>query len=143
MISACFASLLASFRTRSALQIEILALRHQVGVLQRFPLPHDSSAKLAFACPKLPLLGHDPSSEAGYFGPASCRPASGFTKAVFPPARLLHLGALKGGPGDLVQAAVWTSSFANRLNCGNSRPPRHRPLNRLEGGRHYGPAQQI
>jgi hypothetical protein len=35
VISACFASLLASFRTRSALQIEILALRHQLGVLQR------------------------------------------------------------------------------------------------------------
>ena len=35
MISACLASLLASFRTRSALQIEILALLHQLGVLQR------------------------------------------------------------------------------------------------------------
>jgi putative transposase len=33
VISACLASLLASFRTRSALQIEILALRHQLGVL--------------------------------------------------------------------------------------------------------------
>jgi hypothetical protein len=30
-----FASLGAVFRTRSALQLEILALRHQIGVLQR------------------------------------------------------------------------------------------------------------
>jgi hypothetical protein len=34
-ISGCFAPLLASFRTRSRLQIEILALRHQLGALQR------------------------------------------------------------------------------------------------------------
>src|SRR3954470_25050244 len=33
--SALFASLLASFRHRAALQVEILALRHQLGVLQR------------------------------------------------------------------------------------------------------------
>src|SRR5947209_5971906 len=33
--SALFASLLASFRRRAALQVEILALRHQLGVLQR------------------------------------------------------------------------------------------------------------
>src|SRR5437868_13327943 len=33
--SALFGSLLASFRTRAALQLEILALRHQIGVLQR------------------------------------------------------------------------------------------------------------
>ena len=33
--SALFASLLASFRRRAALQVEILALRHQIGVLQR------------------------------------------------------------------------------------------------------------
>jgi hypothetical protein len=32
---ALFASLSASFRSRAALQLEILALRHQVGVLQR------------------------------------------------------------------------------------------------------------
>ena len=36
VIAACFASLWASFRTRSALQMEILALRHQLGVLQRW-----------------------------------------------------------------------------------------------------------
>jgi len=30
-----FAFLGASFRTRAALQLEILALRHQIGVLQR------------------------------------------------------------------------------------------------------------
>jgi hypothetical protein len=34
-ISALFTTLLASFRSRTALQVEILALRHQVGVLQR------------------------------------------------------------------------------------------------------------
>ncbi len=34
-MSALFASLLASFRSRATLQIEILALRHQLGVLQR------------------------------------------------------------------------------------------------------------
>jgi putative transposase len=34
-LSAVFASLLASFRRRAALQVEILALRHQLGVLQR------------------------------------------------------------------------------------------------------------
>src|SRR3954452_15707302 len=33
--SALFATLLASFRRRAALQVEILALRHQLGVLQR------------------------------------------------------------------------------------------------------------
>ena len=33
--SALFATLLASFRRRAALQAEILALRHQLGVLQR------------------------------------------------------------------------------------------------------------
>ena len=33
--SALFATLLASFRSRAALQLEILALRHQLGVLQR------------------------------------------------------------------------------------------------------------
>ena len=33
--SALFATLLASFRKRAALQVEILALRHQLGVLQR------------------------------------------------------------------------------------------------------------
>src|SRR5437868_7050286 len=33
--SALFGSLLASFRRRAALQVEILALRHQLGVLQR------------------------------------------------------------------------------------------------------------
>jgi putative transposase len=33
--SALFATLLSSFRRRAALQIEILALRHQLGVLQR------------------------------------------------------------------------------------------------------------
>ena len=32
---ALFAFLGASFRTRAALQLEILALRHQIGVLQR------------------------------------------------------------------------------------------------------------
>jgi hypothetical protein len=35
VISACLASWLASSRTRSALQIEILAQRNQLGVLQR------------------------------------------------------------------------------------------------------------
>ena len=35
MISAFFASLVLSFRSRAALQLEILALRHQLGVLQR------------------------------------------------------------------------------------------------------------
>jgi putative transposase len=35
LFSALFASLSASFRSRTALQLEILALRHQVGVLQR------------------------------------------------------------------------------------------------------------
>ncbi len=34
-LSALFATLLASFRSRTALQLEILALRHQLGVLQR------------------------------------------------------------------------------------------------------------
>jgi putative transposase len=34
-ISALFTTLLASFRSRTALQVEILALRHQLGVLQR------------------------------------------------------------------------------------------------------------
>ncbi len=34
-MSALFASLLASFRSRATLQIEILALRHQLGILQR------------------------------------------------------------------------------------------------------------
>lgn len=33
--SAPLGSLLASFRSRTALQIEVLALRHQLGVLQR------------------------------------------------------------------------------------------------------------
>jgi putative transposase len=35
IFSALFASLSASFRSRTALQLEILALRHQIGVLQR------------------------------------------------------------------------------------------------------------
>jgi hypothetical protein len=35
VFSALFASLFASFRSRAALQLEILALRHQLGVLQR------------------------------------------------------------------------------------------------------------
>jgi putative transposase len=35
LFSALFAALSASFRSRAALQLEILALRHQVGVLQR------------------------------------------------------------------------------------------------------------
>ena len=35
LFSALFASLIASFRSRAALQLEILALRHQLGVLQR------------------------------------------------------------------------------------------------------------
>jgi putative transposase len=35
LFSALFATLSASFRSRAALQLEILALRHQVGVLQR------------------------------------------------------------------------------------------------------------
>src|SRR6266566_43607 len=35
LISALVAALLAAFRTRAALQLEILALRHQIGVLQR------------------------------------------------------------------------------------------------------------
>jgi putative transposase len=35
VVAAFFTSLLALFRSRSALQIEILALRHQLGVLQR------------------------------------------------------------------------------------------------------------
>ena len=35
VLTAVFAFLGASFRTRSALQLEILALRHQIGMLQR------------------------------------------------------------------------------------------------------------
>src|SRR5215510_4568908 len=35
ILTTVFASLGASFRTRAALQLEILALRHQIGVLQR------------------------------------------------------------------------------------------------------------
>src|SRR5947209_19608169 len=35
LFSALFSSFSASFRSRAALQLEILALRHQVGVLQR------------------------------------------------------------------------------------------------------------
>ena len=35
MFSALFAAFVASFRSRAALQMEILALRHQLGVLQR------------------------------------------------------------------------------------------------------------
>jgi putative transposase len=35
VLTALFAFLSASFRTRAALQFEILALRHQIGVLQR------------------------------------------------------------------------------------------------------------
>ena len=35
LFSALFTALSASFRSRAALQLEILALRHQVGVLQR------------------------------------------------------------------------------------------------------------
>jgi len=35
VFSAFFASLLASFRSRAALQLEALALRHQLGVLHR------------------------------------------------------------------------------------------------------------
>ena len=35
VLTAFFASLGASFRSRAALQLEILALRHQLGVLQR------------------------------------------------------------------------------------------------------------
>jgi putative transposase len=41
-ISALFATLLALFRSRTALQVEILALRHQLGLLQR-----------SVKCPKL------------------------------------------------------------------------------------------
>jgi hypothetical protein len=36
VISALLASTLSVFRTRAALQLEILALRHQLGMLQRF-----------------------------------------------------------------------------------------------------------
>src|SRR5688572_20516730 len=35
LFSALIASLSASFRSRAALQLEILALRHQIGILQR------------------------------------------------------------------------------------------------------------
>ena len=35
LLSALLAAILASFRSRAALQLEILALRHQLGVLQR------------------------------------------------------------------------------------------------------------
>jgi putative transposase len=35
LFRALIASLAASFRSRAALQLEILALRHQIGVLQR------------------------------------------------------------------------------------------------------------
>jgi hypothetical protein len=35
ILSALLASVLSIFRTRAALQLEILALRHQLGVLQR------------------------------------------------------------------------------------------------------------
>jgi hypothetical protein len=35
VFSACFASLVLSFHSRATLQLEILALRHQLGVLQR------------------------------------------------------------------------------------------------------------
>ncbi len=35
LLSALLAALFTSFRSRAALQLEILALRHQVGVLQR------------------------------------------------------------------------------------------------------------
>jgi putative transposase len=35
LLSALIASLSASFRSRAALQLEILALRHQIGILQR------------------------------------------------------------------------------------------------------------
>ena len=35
LFSALFASVFASFRSRAALQLEILALRHQIGVLHR------------------------------------------------------------------------------------------------------------
>jgi len=35
VLTALIAFLSASFRTRAALQLEILALRHQIGVLQR------------------------------------------------------------------------------------------------------------
>jgi hypothetical protein len=35
VLTALFAFLSASFRTRAALQLEILALRHQIGVLRR------------------------------------------------------------------------------------------------------------
>ena len=35
VLTAVFAFLSASFQTRAALQLEILALRHQIGVLQR------------------------------------------------------------------------------------------------------------
>jgi putative transposase len=35
LFSALITSLSASFRSRAALQLEILALRHQLGVLQR------------------------------------------------------------------------------------------------------------
>jgi len=35
VLTAFFASLGASFQSRAALQLEILALRHQLGVLQR------------------------------------------------------------------------------------------------------------
>jgi hypothetical protein len=35
LLSAFLTALLASFRSRAALQLEILALRHQLGVLQR------------------------------------------------------------------------------------------------------------
>jgi putative transposase len=35
LFAALFASLSASFRSRAALQLEVLALRHQLGVLQR------------------------------------------------------------------------------------------------------------
>ena len=35
VLSALFAAVLASFRNRAALQVEVLALRHQLGVLHR------------------------------------------------------------------------------------------------------------
>lgn len=40
VLTAFFAFLGASFRNRTTLQLEIFALRHQIGVLQRSPENH-------------------------------------------------------------------------------------------------------
>jgi hypothetical protein len=71
VLTALFAFLSASFRTRAALQLEILALRHQIGVLQRSVKRPKLSAADRFLWAWLSSLWNGWESRVSIFKPAT------------------------------------------------------------------------